>query len=153
MGGGFPSGDLYSSGFLTNALRSSSKSAAPTKPMMGETSKELNTSCALTQFTPSPKTRPLSIEFARPTPMMEPISVCELEAGNPRYHVPTFQIIAEINSENTMAKPAPEPTFSTSSTGSNATTPKATKPLDVRTPIKFHMPDHTTAYTGLSVWV
>jgi hypothetical protein len=62
--------------------------------------------------------------------------------GRPRYHVPTFQMIAEINSENTMAKPAHEPTFSTSSTGSSAITPKATRPLDARTPIKFHTIDY-----------
>jgi hypothetical protein len=85
--------------------------------------------------------------------MMEPMSVCELEAGRPRYHVSTFQMIAEINSENTMAKPAPEPTFSTSSTGSSATTPKATRPLDVRTPIRFQIPDQTTAYAGFKVCV
>jgi hypothetical protein len=33
----------------------------------------------------------------------------------------------------------------TSSTGSSATMPKATAPEEVRTPMKFHMPDHTTA--------
>jgi hypothetical protein len=35
-----------------------------------------------------------------------------------------------------------EPTFSTSSTGSSAITPKATRPLDARTPIKFHTIDY-----------
>ncbi len=33
--------------------------------------------------------------FIRPTPTIEPISVCEEEAGRPRYQVPTFQMIAE----------------------------------------------------------
>jgi hypothetical protein len=44
-----------------------------------------------------------------------------------------------------MAKPAPEPTLITSSTGSSATMPNATAPLDVRTPMRFHIPDQTTA--------
>ena len=87
-------------------------------------------------------------ELASPTPMIEPISVCELEAGRPRYHVPRFQMIAEISSANTMAKPAPDPTLSTSSTGSSARTPNATAPLDVSTPIRFQQPDHTTATFG-----
>ncbi len=53
--------------------------------------------------------------------MIEPMSVCELEAGRPRYQVPRFQKIAETSSEKIMAKPAPEPAFRTSSTGSRAT--------------------------------
>jgi hypothetical protein len=38
--------------------------------------------------------------------MIEPINVWELDAGKPKYHVPTFHMIAAINSANTMAKPA-----------------------------------------------
>ena len=38
--------------------------------------------------------------------MIEPISVCELEAGRPSYQVPRFQMIAAISSANTIAKPA-----------------------------------------------
>ena len=45
-----------------------------------------------------------------PTPMIDPIRVCELEAGRPKYQVPTFQMIAAINSANTIAKPALLPT-------------------------------------------
>ncbi len=82
--------------------------------------------------------------------MMEPMSVWELEAGRPRYHVPRFQTMAERSSENTMAKPAPEPTFKISSTGKSASTPNATAPLDVRTPSRFQRPDHMTATVGLS---
>ena len=62
-------------------------------------------------------------EFAIPTPRMDPMSVCELEAGSPRYHVPRFQMIAERSKAKTMAKPEAEPTLSTNSTGSNATMP------------------------------
>lgn len=32
--------------------------------------------------------------FVMPTPMIEPISACELELGVPRYQVPKFQMIA-----------------------------------------------------------
>ena len=48
----------------------------------------------------------MSTAFVRPTPMIEPISVCELEAGNPTYQVPKFQTIAEISSAKTIANPA-----------------------------------------------
>ena len=58
-------------------------------------------------------------------------------------------MIAETSSANTIAKPAPEPTLITSSTGSSATMPKATAPEEVNTPIRFQQPDHTTAYRGL----
>ncbi len=77
---------------------------------------------------------------------MEPIRVCELEAGRPRYQVPTFQMMAESSRAKTMAKPAPEPTLSTSSTGSRAITPKATAPVEVSTPIRFQVPDQITAW-------
>src|SRR5579862_9313223 len=100
------------------ALNNSRSRAEKVKPTTGETSREIPTSEALAQFTPSPNTWPgESMELARPTPMMAPTSVCELDAGSPKYQVPRFQIIAEINSANTMAKPAPEPTLRTSSTG------------------------------------
>ncbi len=52
-----------------------------------------------------------------------------------------------------MAKPAPDPTFSTSSTGSSATMLNATAPEEVSTPRRFQMPDQTTATVGRSVWV
>ena len=77
--------------------------------------------------------------------MIEPMSVCELEAGRPRYHVPRFQMMAETSSAKTIANPAAEPTWSTSSTGSNATMLNATSPLEVSTPMRFQMPDHITA--------
>ena len=85
--------------------------------------------------------------------MMDPMSVWELEAGRPSHHVPRFQTMAETRSEKTIANPAAELTLSTSSTGRRATMPKATAPEDVSTPMRFQMPDHTTAGVGLSVWV
>src|SRR5215831_6372582 len=59
-----------------------SRRAAPQNPTTGEIIRDNPTSLALAQFTPSPNTRPFVIkEFARPTPMIEPIKVCELDAG------------------------------------------------------------------------
>src|SRR6266851_1890179 len=113
-------------------------------PMIGEISRDMPTSRVFPQLTPSPNVWPDDIkELASPTPRIEPIRVCELEAGKPRNHVPIFQIMEDTSSANTIAKPAPVPTLSTSSTGSSATTPKATAPEDVNTPIRFHIPDQT----------
>src|SRR5579885_2132385 len=138
---------------MSSLLRSSSN-AAPPKPTIGEISSVAPTSLALAQLTPSPNScAPESQELARPTPIMAPISVCELEAGRPRYQVPRFQRMAEISKAKTIAKPAPDPTLSTSSTGSNARTLKATAPVDCNTPIRFQQPDQTTATIGLSEWV
>src|SRR5580658_150833 len=122
--------------------------------MIGENSSALPVSLTLAQFTPSPKTCPgESTEFARPTPMIAPINVCELEAGNPKYQVPRFQMIALTSSENTIANPAPEPTLRTSSTGKSAKMPNATAPLEISTPIRFQPPLQTTACHGRSAFV
>jgi hypothetical protein len=80
-----------------------------------------------------------------PTPIIDPIKVCELEAGKPRYQVPRFQMIAAIRSANTIANPAELPTCRISSTGSSEIMPNATAPLDSRTPRKLKKPDQTTA--------
>ena len=77
--------------------------------------------------------------------MIDPISVCEEEAGRPKYQVPTFQMMAAINSANTMAKPALEPTCRINSTGSSETMPNATAPVESSTPNRLNMPDQTTA--------
>ena len=91
--------------------------------------------------------------LAMPTPMIEPISVCELEAGSPNHQVPRFQMIAATSRAKTIAKPARPPTCKINSTGSSETMPKATAPLEARTPRKFHMPDQTTATCGSMVCV
>ena len=80
-----------------------------------------------------------------PTPITEPISVCELDAGRPNDQVPRFQIIAAINSAKTIAKPALDPTCRISSTGNSEMMPKATAPEDHSTPSRLKVPDHTTA--------
>src|SRR6202035_2078737 len=120
----------------------------------GEISSELPTSEALAQLIPSPNSwAPESHEFANPTPIIAPIRVCELDAGSPKYQVPRFQMMAEINSAKTMANPAPEPTCRISSTGSSDTMPKATAPDDHKTPRKLKVPDHITAIFGASEFV
>jgi hypothetical protein len=91
--------------------------------------------------------------LAMPTPMIDPIRVCELEAGRPKTQVPRFQMIAAKSSANTMAKPAPEPTCRMSSTGNSEMMPNATRPDDTRTPAKFQHPDQITAASGGSEWV
>ena len=85
--------------------------------------------------------------------MIEPISVCELDDGRPRYHVPRFQMMAATSSANTIAKPDAVPTCRIRSTGNSETMPKATTPEEKRTPAKFQAPDHTTAICGSSEWV
>ena len=84
---------------------------------------------------------------------MEPINVCELDAGRPRYQVPRFQMMAAISSANTMAKPAALPTCRMSSTGNRDTMPNATAPDEISTPRKLKKPDHTTAIGAGSEWV
>src|SRR5271155_5491424 len=148
------SGAMYKSLRLIKAFIVSKSNAAAPNPTIGETSNDMPTSDALAQFTPSPNSRPAeSIEFASPTPIIAPIRACELEAGRPKYHVPRFQMIADRSNAKTIANPAPDPTFNTSSTGSSASTPKATPPLDVKTPIRFQQPDQTTATVGFNVCV
>ena len=85
--------------------------------------------------------------------MIEPIKVCEDDAGRPSHQVPRFQMIAASSRANTMAKPAVEPTCRISSTGSSAMMANATAPLDSSTPRKLHRPDHTTATGAGKEWV
>jgi len=85
--------------------------------------------------------------------MIEPMSVCDDEAGRPSHQVPRFQRIAAISNANNIAKPAPEPTCKMSSTGSSEMMPNATVPLDTRTPTKLNSPDYSTATLGGGEWV
>ena len=126
-------------------LTTKSRPAASAKPNKGDSSRAFPILAACDQSTPEVPSRPRSRALVMPTPMMDPIRVCELEAGRPKYQVPTFQMMAAISSANTMAKPAPLPTCRISSTGSSDTMPKATAPVDSSTPNRLNMPDHTTA--------
>ncbi len=80
--------------------------------------------------------------------MIEPIKVCEDDAGRPSHQVPRFHRIAAISRAKIIAKPADEPTCRISSTGSKAMMPKATAPLDSSTPRKLKNPDQATAKFG-----
>src|SRR5205814_9818281 len=130
-----------------------SNNAEPKKPTRGENRNAFPTLAACPQSTPEVPSWPCIKALAMPTPMIDPISVCELDAGRPKYQVPRFQMIAAISSANTIAKPAELPTCRISSTGSSEIMPNATAPLDSNTPRKLNEPDHTTAICAGSEWV
>src|SRR5580658_4204205 len=146
-GGWSPFGSANSAGVArcSTVLSTNSRIAASAKPNSGDSNSALPILPACDQSTPEVPSRPRSSALVMPTPMIDPIKVCELEAGRPKYQVPTFQMMAEINSANTIAKPAPLPTCRISSTGNSDTTPKATAPVDISTPNRLNIPDHTTA--------
>src|ERR1700687_5007190 len=90
-------------------LTTKSRPAASAKPNKGDSSRAFPILPACDQSTPEVPSRPRSRALVMPTPIMDPIRVCELEAGRPKYQVPTFQMMAAISRANTMAKPAPLP--------------------------------------------
>ena len=97
---------------------STSNSAARQKPITGEIINAIPTSVALCQLIPL-RAEPRSIQaFIIPTPMIEPMSEWELEAGRPRYQVAKFQMIAAPSSESTIARPRPVWMLTSRSTGS-----------------------------------
>src|SRR6202167_556554 len=129
---------------MTN-FTTSKRIAARPKPKIGENNSALAIEVAWVQSTPDVPLRPCNSAFMTPTPITEPISVCELEAGRPNDQVPRFQMIAAINSAKTMAKPALDPTCRINSTGSSERMPKATAPDDHSTPRRLKTPDQMTA--------
>src|ERR1700734_1573682 len=124
---------------------SKSNPPATTNPTIGERTRDFPMFAACPQSTPLVPDLTDINWFAIPTPMIEPIKVCELEEGRPNHQVPRFQMIAATSKAKTIAKPALPPTCRINSTGSRDTMPKATAPLESSTPRKFHMPDQTTA--------
>ena len=106
------------------------------------------TSLALCQLIPLASEPFSRSEFIIPTPMIEPISECELEAGRPRYQVAKFQMIAAPNSDSTIARPRPVLMLTRRSTGRRWTMLKATPIPPAWTPMKFQIPDQTTAQVG-----
>src|SRR3984885_2869242 len=148
-GGLLPSGSLYNAGTLMVALSRVSSRKAALKPIRGEMSRVSPILVAWLQSTPLVPEGFAAISwFMRPTPMMDPIRVCELDDGRPKYQVPKFHRMAAISKANTMAKPAPLPTCRISSTGNNDTMPNATAPVETSTPMKLKAPDQTTARFG-----
>ena len=134
--------------FTTN-----NKMPARKKPKIGDNKSALPMEVAWVQSTPDVPLRPCNSAFIMPTPMIEPMSVCELDAGRPKNQVLTFQMMAAISKANTMAKPALLPTWRINSTGRSETMPKATAPDDHSTPARLNIPDHTTAKFAGSEWV
>src|ERR1700690_3605190 len=130
------------------ALARENRRIARANPNSGESNRDLPMLAACPQSTPLVPDLAFINWLAMPTPMMEPISVCELEAGKPSHQVPRFQRMAAVNNAKTMANPALLPTCRISSTGRRETMPKATAPVEVTTPKKFQKPDHTTAMFG-----
>lgn len=96
-GGWFFLGSLntnFLKGRLSSRRRRNMIIIAIEKPKRGDTSRELNTSEALLQLTPTPLVFSGINVKARPTPRIDPMRVCELELGKPKYHVPRFQMMA-----------------------------------------------------------
>jgi hypothetical protein len=110
VGGSLVSGARYNSGRRTTAFIASSNTPDAIKPTIGENSNASPTDVACPQSTPEVPSWPRAKALATPTPMIEPIKVCELDAGRPRYQVPKFQMMAAISSAKTIAKPAALPT-------------------------------------------
>ena len=81
---------------------------------------------------------------------MEPISVCELEDGNPNHHVPRFQMMALSSNARIMATLCHTFWSMSKSVGSRFTMPIATVMPPVSTPRKLNRPDHATAVQGWS---
>src|SRR5580698_9559699 len=131
-------------------LAISRSNAAQTNPTIGEISSERKTLPACPQSTPLVPLFTAMSWLAKPTPMMEPMSVWELDAGRPNHQVTKYHKIADTSRAKTIEKPAPRPTCRISSTGRSETTAKATAPEDNNTPIKFQIPDLTTATCGSS---
>ena len=81
------------------------KIIAKAKPNKGESNNACPISMTLSQFKAAIPLFESSGKSACPTPIpiIEPIKVCELEAGMPKYQVPRFHKIAEINKERAIA--------------------------------------------------
>ena len=73
------------------------------KPNKGENNRAEPILAASPQLTPTFAWFSGNVEKTKPTPNSEPIKVCELEQGMPRYQVPKFQIIAPNNTASIIA--------------------------------------------------
>lgn len=132
------------------------KTIAIEKPKSGEKSKALPIFIASDQLTPICDVFSGKVEKTIPTPIKEPISVCELEHGIPKYQVPKFQMIAPNNTAKTIAADCAGACDITASTGNKLAIFIATsKPRyeEKRTPAKFQAPDQTTAVIGFRLLV
>ena len=78
---------------------------ASAKPNKGDSNNACPISIALSQLIAEIPLFEFSGKRACPTPIpiIEPIKVCELEAGIPKYQVPRFHKIAEIKRDKAIA--------------------------------------------------
>lgn len=82
------------------------------------------------------------------THKIEPMRVCELEAGSPIYHVPKFQMIAAISRESTAHMPNARLEFAILSNGRSFMIPIATHVPPTTTPRKLKNAARRTAFFG-----
>ena len=82
------------------------------------------------------------------TPSIEPMRVCELDAGSPIYHVPKFQMIAAIKSDRTTQIPKDIEEFAIFSSGRSFIIPMATPVPPMATQRKLKNAARTTAFRG-----
>ena len=88
---------------------------------MGETISEAKIPMTFGMLSASTTDVPVIRALVKPMPIIAPISVWELEAGNPKYQVPRFQMIAASSMENTIASPCEDPMLSRRSVGNICT--------------------------------
>ena len=79
---------------------------ATEKPINGESNNAKPVSFALSQLTADTPRSPGKNAKAKPIPKIDPIIVCELDEGIPKYQVPKFQIIELNNNANIIAIPS-----------------------------------------------
>src|SRR5260370_35150133 len=106
-GGGFPYGSQNSAGVTcsNNIWRANNRTAASATPNSGDSSSALPIVAACVQSTPEVPSRPRSSALVMPTPRIDPITVCELEAGAPQYRGATFQESAALYSATAKEQP------------------------------------------------
>ena len=113
--------------------------------MTGEKRRASNVSITLCKG----RTTFLSMKFiTSETQRIEPIRVCELDAGSPMYQVPKFQMIAAMRSESTTVIPNDIEELAILSSGRSFIIPMATPVPPIATQRKLKNAARTTAFRG-----
>jgi hypothetical protein len=113
-------------------------------PIIGERKSDSMISTALCQCGALPPSHHITIETQR----IEPMSVCELDAGIARYQVPKFQIIDERRRADMTAIPYPVGSPIICSIGSRWIIPIATAVPPIATPRKLKKAAIITDFFG-----